>query len=251
MSEAASYDFVVGLSARHSDAAIRLSRTFADREPGFTPADLIARIKNAFGREPEAEPQPRSYAPADRDTNPTEGWNPLDANAEPAPFIDPAEVARQAGHDEGYAAGLAAARAEAAATAERDRALLAALVEALRDDARIDRERLAKHMRQTVEHLVTRLVGEIGVSGELLAARVVAASDLITDAAESAILRVNPADMALLDGHQPATIFPVADTQIARGSFELETPSTIVEDGPDLWLDQLAAALDKVAVRAA
>ncbi len=42
MSEAASYEFVVGLSARHSDAAIRLSRSVADREPGFAPADLIA-----------------------------------------------------------------------------------------------------------------------------------------------------------------------------------------------------------------
>ncbi len=155
MSEAASYDFVVGLSARHSDAAIRLSRSFADREPGFAPADLIARIKSAFGRDTEAEPQPRSYAPADPETNPTEGWNPLDANAEPAPFIDPAEVARQAGHDEGYAAGLAAARAEAAATAERDRALLAGLADAVGAQGHVARRHvddLAGMFRAVFEH---------------------------------------------------------------------------------------------------
>ncbi len=132
--------------------------------------------------------------------------------------------------------------------AERDRAMLARLVEALRSDTRIDREQLARNLRQTVLHLVTRLVGETGVSGALLAARVNAATDLLADAAESAILRVNPADIALLEGHLPDTVFAAGDAGVARGSFVMEAASTIVEDGPELWLEQLARTLDKVAL---
>ncbi|WEK44662.1 MAG: FliH/SctL family protein [Candidatus Sphingomonas colombiensis] len=238
-------DFVAGLSARHNDAAVRLRRVLSERPAGFAPADLIDRIEHAFGGVPNPR-QPCSYAPANNDVMPDDHWDPIEPDAEPAPFVDPVEVARQAGYDQ----GLAAARAEQGDAAERDRAMLARLVEALRSDARIDRERLARNLRQTVLHLVTRIVGETGVSGELLGARVNAARDLIADATESAVLRVNPADMALVAGHLPATIAPMSDAEIARGSFVLEAASTIVEDGPELWLEQLTRTLDKVAVPA-
>ncbi|MFT3977217.1 MAG: FliH/SctL family protein [Sphingomonas bacterium] len=251
MSDAAmaapSPEFIAGFSARHTDSVGRLQRAMAAQPVGFAPADLIARLKEAFGDQPPAEPgsaRPRGYTPADRDADPVEGWNPLDADAEPSPFIDPVEEARQAGYD----AGFAAARAQQADAAERDRAMLARLVEALRADARIDREKLAKHLRQTVMHLVTQLVGEAGVSAALLSARVKAATELLADAAESAILRVNPADVPLLEGHLPATVFPVGDANVARGSFVMEAASTSVEDGPGLWLEQLAQTLDKVAL---
>jgi flagellar assembly protein FliH len=46
----------------------------------------------------------------------------------------------------------------------------------------------------------------------------------------------------------PQTVFPVGDPNVERGGFVLESASTIVEDGPSLWLDQLAAAIDKVPV---
>ena len=240
--------FVAGLSARHDDAAIRLQRMFAEQPSGFAPADLIARIRQAFGGGGETGEAPRGYTPANRDAMPTKGWDPLDSDAEPTPFIDPAEVARQAAHDAGFAEGIAAAHAEQGEAAERDRAMLARLVEALRSDTRIDREQLARNLRQTVLHLVTRLVGETGVSGALLAARVNAATDLLADAAESAILRVHPADIALLEGHLPDTVFAAGDAGVARGSFVMEAASTIVEDGPELWLEQLARTLDKVAL---
>jgi len=244
--------FVAGLSARHDDAAIRLQRVVAERPAGFAPADLIARIRQAFednGGSGDGEAL-CAYTPAERDAKLAKGWNAIasDDDAEAADSAAEIEAARQAGHDAGFAAGLAAARAELGEAAERDRAMLARLVEALRADARIDRERLARNLRQTVQHLVTRLVGEAGVSAELLAARVTAATELLADAAESAVLRVNPADMALLAGNLPATIAPLGDPQVARGSFVLEAASTIVEDGPELWLEQLARTLDKVAL---
>ncbi len=83
--------FVAGLSARHDDAAIRLQRMFAEQPSGFAPADLIARIRQAFGGGGETGEAPRGYTPANRDAMPTKGWDPLDSDAEPTPFIDPAE----------------------------------------------------------------------------------------------------------------------------------------------------------------
>ncbi|QNE32818.1 flagellar biosynthesis protein FliH [Sphingomonas sp. NBWT7] len=239
----AAQPFVVGLSARHDDAAQRLQRVFADRPAGFAPADLIARIEDAFA----TEGGPRSYAPADPSANPTEGWNPLDPTVTDAPFIDPIEEARREGYDEGFAAAQAAHDA----ASRRDLDLLEGVLAALKSDDRIDRDRIAAQLRQTVLHLVTRLVGEVGISADLLAGRVEAAAELLADASESAILRVASADVALLEGRLPASIFAVADPALARGTFVLEAASTIVEDGPALWLEQLTHALDKVAVPSA
>ena len=80
----------------------------------------------------------------------------------------------------------------------------------------------------------------------MLAARVHAATDCLVDAAESAMLRVHPDDVPLLEGRLPATVFAVGDAALARGSFVLESASTVVEDGPEAWIEQLAHAIDKV-----
>jgi flagellar assembly protein FliH len=244
-------EFVAGLSGRHAAAAAALTAAFGDAAPGgFEAADLKAR---ASGRgkpksfAPAEEGGPRHFAPLDRSHNPTEGWDPFDPEAstpENAGFVDPIAAAHEAGRAEGYAAALA----EAAADAGRDRAFGETLGAALACAERFDRERVAHQLRDTVLALVTRLVGETGVSGELLAGRIAAAIDLLADSAESALLRVNPEDVALLDGRLPGTIFPIGDAGIARGSFVLESASTIVEDGPEQWLEQLTNAIERVAV---
>jgi flagellar assembly protein FliH len=238
MSEAAAANvFVAGFSARQDDAAVRLHRVFADRPSGFAPGDLIARIEEAFST------TSRAYDPA-----PPEAPNldPVAAAMAEAPPIDPLVEAHQAGFDAGYAAAVARQDGDAA----RDLALLQNIASSLRSDDRVDRERIAQQLRQTVLHLVTRLVGDTGISADLLAERVEAAADLLADASESAILRVNPFDVTLLEGRLPETIFAVGDAALTRGSFVLEAASTIVEDGPELWLEQLTSALDKVAVPA-
>lgn len=231
--------FIVGLPSRQDAAAAERARAAATHTQQFTPAQLIARIEEAFAG------GPRHFSPQDRDANPTAGWDMLDPEL-PEDFVDPVEEARAAGFEE----GLAAARAAAAGDAERDRALMAALVAELGDAGRIDREAMARRLRQTVLALVERVVGEAGVSAALLAARVEGAADLLADAQESAMLRVNPEDVALLEGKLPATIFAVGDAAVARGSFVLESASTIVEDGPALWLEQLGQAIDGVALPA-
>lgn len=225
-------DFTAGFAPRHDAAVAILQAAFAPQH-GFAAADLR-----------DAAVRPRHFSPADAATNPTAGWNPLDAEAEPSRFIDPIETAHAAGYEEGLAAAMAAARD----TDARDDTLLASIATALADGRRIDRERIARQLRQTVMFLVARLVGEAGISADLLAERVDTATELLADAAESALLRVNPADVALLEGKLPKTVFAIGDVEVGRGSFVLESASTIVEDGPDLWLEQLATAVDRVPV---
>lgn len=245
--------FVVGFPARRDAAAMALADAQATRATGFTPAELIARIEEAFGGGPKHfspnqanAAAPQHFAPADRDGDPTAGWDPMDADAAPTPFIDPVATA----HEAGYAEGYAAARVELEAACARDGAMLTGLAAALGQASGFDRDLLAGRLRATVMTLVSRVIGEAGVSADLLARRVEAATDLLADASESAMLRVHPDDVALLDGHLPITVFAVGDDQVARGSFVMEAASTIVEDGPGLWLDQLTAAIDRVALPA-
>lgn len=242
-------DFTVGFVARHEAVARALHQAFEVPPEGFAPADLKAWATGRRAGPVSFSPQPdgpRHFSPADPAANPTEGWDPF-AAAEAVPaatFIDPVATA----HAAGFAEGMAAAIAEIGETGDRDRALLAELGEALRNDGRVDREAMARQLRQTVMFLVTRLIGEVGIAPDILARRIESAAEMLADSAESALLRVHPDDVALLDGKLPKTVFPVGDAHVARGSFVLESASTIVEDGPELWLEQLAQAIDRVAV---
>jgi flagellar assembly protein FliH len=252
--------FVAGFAARHDTAAQLLAHAFAP-PMGFAAADIRDRVAAAPRRATGFAPQgatptpmsapsapptgPKHFSPADKDSNPTEGWDPLDPASETESFLDPLAAA----HAAGYAEGLAAAAAVAQGNAARDQALLASLAAALATD-RLDRDRVATQLRQTVLLLVGKLVGEIGISPELLAGRIESATELLADSAEAALLRLHPDDVALIEGTLPKSIFAAGDPNVARGSFVLESASTIVEDGPAMWLDQLASAIDRVAVPA-
>lgn len=242
-------DFHAGFVSRHDAAAAALSAAFAV-PGGFEPRDLTGK-PNTPGSgpkpksfSPQGEGGPRHFTPFDPDNRQNEGWNPSDpdATAVDEDFVDIAAV-RAAAHAEGFAAGLA----QAAADAGRDRAFAESLGVALGQGVAFDRERLARQLRQTVLLLVSRLVGDVGVSGELLAGRIESAADALADSAESALLRLNPADVALVEGRLPNSLFPVGDPSVMRGSFVLESASTIVEDGPDRWLEQLTSAIDRIA----
>lgn len=234
-------DFAPGLAGRHRAAAHVLQRAFA--EPvGFAPSDVTRMGVRTFA-EPVA---PKHFSPADPDTNPTEGWDPF-ADAAPrnhGPFADPIAAA----HAAGFAEGKAAAVAESEDARAREAALLEQVSAALAAGAHFDRERMAGQLRQTVLHLVSKLVGEVGVAPDVLAGRITAAIDMLADSAESVLLRIHPDDVPLIEGKLPATIFPVGDPHVARGGFVIESASTIVEDGPDLWLEQLAQAIDRVPI---
>jgi flagellar assembly protein FliH len=245
-------EFTAGFIARHNAAAEALHRAFSLAGEMFAPADIRDRAARGCAKsyaQQENEARPKHFSPADPGANPTEGWDPFAADAETRPagasgFVDPIKAA----HDMGYAEGRAAGIAEAAAIGARDRALIETISAELRAAAHLDRERMAAQLRQTVMLLVGRLVGEVGIDGDLLARRVEAATELLADSAESALLRVNPDDLPLLEGRLPKTVFAAGDAAVERGSFALESSSTIVEDGPGLWLEQLSQLIDRIAL---
>lgn len=223
--------FTPGFAGHVRVAENILQRAFG--EPvSFSPAEV-----EHIGRRTKPNlSQPRHFAPADPSANPTEGWDPFSA--------DPIAAARAAGIAEGRAAILA----ELDAAEGREVALLDQVSNALAKAAHFDRERMAGHLRQTVLHLVSKMVGEVGIAPDVLSARITAAVDLLADSAESAMLRLHPDDVALVAGKLPASVFPVGDPHVQRGGFVIESASTIVEDGPEMWLEQLAQAIDRVPI---
>jgi flagellar assembly protein FliH len=238
-------DFVVGFTTRNEGVAQALQAAFAITPQGFAPADLLDRVTGGPTSYAPRAGEPKHFHPADPASNPTAGWDPFTATADASPgFADPVSAAHARGYAEGRVAGLT----EAGDEVGRDAALLTQLAEALRADDRLDRADLARRLRQTVLYLVTKLVGESGIAPDLLAGRIEAATAILADSAESAMLRVHPDDVALLEGKLPKTVFAVGDASVARGGFVLESASTIVEDGPHLWLEQLAQAIDRVAL---
>lgn len=239
------HNFVPGFASRHRAAAHVLQKAFSDGE-GFA-ASEVSRIGR---RETDGPVAPKHFTPANPGMNPTEGWDPLTNEvAEPevhasGPFVDPIAAA----HAAGVAEGRAAALQELEDVKAREAALLTQVSEALAQGAHFDRERMAGHLRQTVLHLVSKLVGEVGVAPDVLTGRIKAAVDMLADNAESALLRLHPDDVALVEGKLPAHLFAAGDPNVARGGFVIESASTIIEDGPDLWLEQLATAIDSIPI---
>jgi hypothetical protein len=78
------------------------------------------------------------------------------------------------------------------------------------------------------------MVGEAGVAPDILPRGSTPRSICSPTSAESALLRLHPDDVPLVQGKLPATIFPVGDPHLTRGSFVIESASTIVEDGPEI-----------------
>ncbi|WP_404336146.1 FliH/SctL family protein [Sphingomonas sp. MMS12-HWE2-04] len=234
-------DFAPGFAARQHGAEQHLARTFGD--PGGFAPDLV-RFARRGGFEEPVPASPRHFSPADRGTNPTEGWDPFAAEVQPETndFVDPVAAAHAAGVIE----GRAALRAEIEAARAEETGLADQLTQALAAGSYFDREKIAEHLRQTVLHLVTRMIGEAGISGDILGQRIDAAVKLLADSGELALLRLHPDDLPLVEGKLPGTLFAIADLKLTRGSFVIESASTIVEDGPDLWLEQLAQAIDRV-----
>jgi flagellar assembly protein FliH len=236
-------DFAPGFAGRIHAAAHVLQRAFGDGA-AFAAADVGSIGRRGF--EEPAPVSPRHFSPADPGANPTEGWDPFaaEAPASPVAFVDPIVAA----HEAGVAEGRAAALAEVEEARAREAALLDQVSTALAAGAHFDRERMAGHLRQTVLHLVQRMIGDAGIAPDILAARITAAVDLLADGAESALLRLHPDDVPLVEGKLPTTIFPIGDPHVTRGSFVIESASTIVEDGPEIWLEQLALAIDRVPI---
>jgi len=171
-------------------------------------------------------------------------WAPVAANeVEPepdAPAFDPEmiEAARRVGYEAGFADGAAALDEEVAA--------LHRLAESLQQLRPEPAGPLALLLVETVDRLVRQVVGEVAIDPALLLERAHAAAQLIVDEARPAALRVNPADLARLQGAD-LSVGLAADEDVAPGSVVIESADGWVEDGVAARLDSLRAGLTRIA----
>jgi len=134
--------------------------------------------------------------------------------------------------------GMAATVADLGETHADDLAMLTELAGALRGGGGVDREQIARQLRQAVRLLASGLIAP-----DILARRIELAAERLADSTESALLRLHPADVPPLEGKLPGTVFAIGDAGVGRGSFVLESASAIIEDRPEQWLEQLAQAM--------
>jgi len=213
-------------AARVLDAAA-LGASMAQRRQGFTVRDLMQRLEAAdFSGGIAAVP-------------------PLPMSPPAAPEPDPVEARLLAARAEAFAEGISEGDRRARAELDDDRAALASLLDGLASRP-FDVIALAPVLQKTVLALVGRLVGDAGIAPDLIAARIDTAIAMLADATEPATVHLNPADHALVAAMLPNGVAVVADAEIERGAFRLETPSTLIDDGPALWLEQLSGRLDRM-----
>lgn len=144
---------------------------------------------------------------------------------------------------DGHAAGLAEARTAAQEQAQQDAAARHKIELAL---ARLDSD-LAEQLRirllTTVEALCEAAIAPLALDHAALATRVERAAAMLARADDTRLLRLHPADLALLEGRLPDDLAVAADAALERGALRMETASGGVEDGPAQWRRALAEAL--------
>jgi flagellar assembly protein FliH len=145
------------------------------------------------------------------------------------------------GFDEGHRTALQALETEHAAFDRLATALMNVKAEPPTD--------LARLLSETVSRLVRQVVGEaVAIDTDLLAERTNAVATLVTEDGAPAKLRLNPADVARLDGLRP-DLKLIADPSIPEGSVVAETAHGWVEDGPAIRMEKLRGLLDAMSSR--
>jgi flagellar assembly protein FliH len=144
-----------------------------------------------------------------------------------------------------FAQGFEQGRRSVELEFEGEREALARLAESLDVLRPQETNALALLLTETVDRLVRQIVGQVEVNGALLTARAQAAAALIGQETDAARLRLNPADLPLIEAARiPVEI--VGDDNIERGGLLLETGQGWIEDGPAVRLDRLRAELDRM-----
>ena len=166
--------------------------------------------------------------------------SPRPAQAEPVTNI---ETLRNEAFAEGFEQGRQTVMMEFA----REREALAELIrsaEALQPE---DSGPLAAVLAETVSRFVRQIVGEVQIDPKTLKERAEAIAELVTAESGPARLRMNPDDIALLEGLDIG--LPTApDHHLVSGQIVLETGEGWIEDGPQVRLAKLRAQLDNMAL---
>lgn len=168
----------------------------------------------------------------------------VEAGDEPVPAtIAQVDDVRATAFTEGYNEGRRTVELEVAA--ERDAiARLAETLEVLQPEPSHD---LAAMLAETVERLVRQIVGEVSLDGDLLLQRASAVAALVAEDAAPTRMRLHPDDLARLEGAD-LPVERVADPLLAPGTVLLEAGDGWIEDGPEVGLEKLRIALDRMGI---
>lgn len=144
---------------------------------------------------------------------------------------------------EGYAAGVAEAQARAAEQAAANAAARDGLALSLvRLDAEFE-EQLRQRLRDTVAALCEAAIAPLALDEDALLRRIEKAVSMLTRADDERVIRLHPADLALLSPRFATDWQVMPDPALERGALRVETASGGVEDGPELWRRAIAEAL--------
>lgn len=168
---------------------------------------------------------------------------PLEAEVPaPKPAVPEEDPLAQA-WDAGFAAGLEEAAAIMKAEAEADANAREGLSLQF---ARLDAE-LAEGLRQrlydTVVTLCESALAPLALDAEALLSRIERAVGMLQRAGDERIIRLNPADLALVSDKCRGDWTIVPDSSLARGALRIETTDGGIEDGPAQWRQAIAEAL--------
>ena len=153
------------------------------------------------------------------------------------------DMIRDRAFADGYAEGRRTLEKEV--HAERDAVVrLAEMLEQYRPEPPAE---LARLLSETVDRLVRQIVGEVVIDSTLLDKRVAVVAQLIADAAQPRRMRLHPDDIERLRGAD-LDVEIVPDAGMLPGSVFVETGNGWVEDGPDVGLEKLRQALDRMGI---
>lgn len=145
--------------------------------------------------------------------------------------------------NEAFAEGFEQGRQAVMMEFMREREALAALIrsaEALQPEPTGP---LAAVLAESVTRLVRQIVGEVQIDPAMLRARAESIAELVSAESGPARLRMNPDDIAMLDGVDFGLPM-AADHHLASGTIVLETGEGWIEDGPQVRLAKLRQKLD-------
>ena len=155
---------------------------------------------------------------------------------------DPEDSCKRA-WDEGHAAGCTETQ-RAADTAAAAQAAARGKIEMTL--ARLDTEQqelLRQRLFVAIEVLCEASLEPLKLDRDALAARVDRAAAMLARADDERLLRLHPADIALVGDALPAGLEVRPDPALERGALRLETANGGVEDGPAHWRRAIAEAL--------
>ena len=192
-------------------------------------------------------PSAGAFTPKGGDPSRFSAWAEAEGDADPgfhvAPSNDVADA--EALIAQGYADGLSEGRGLAMIELEEERSAFARLAESLESLKPQNSDGLAALLAATVKRLVAQVVGETEIDAATLAERAQAVAAMIAEETSPKRLRLHPTDLARL-GEANIAVEMVADPMLAPGTIMLDTGAGWVEDGPNVRLEKLRNALDRM-----